>query len=89
MYELPLPVWKDKFGWSVANYDDRQWYLKLQEEIFEAFNAASMQERAQELTDVITTCVSYLNALGFDQNDRQELQRAVNSKNAARGYFKD
>ena len=89
MYELPVPVKKDNFGWSVANYDERQWFLKLQEEIFEAFNTTSMQERAQELTDVITVCTSYLHALGFDQNARQELQRAVNVKNAARGYFKE
>lgn len=89
MYELPLPVKKDKFGRSVAHYDERQWYLKLQEEIFEAFSTVSTQERAQELTDVITVCTSYLHALGFDQNARQELQRAVNAKNAARGYFKE
>lgn len=89
MYELPVPVKKDNFGWSVANYVDRQWFLKLQKEIFEAFNATSNQERAQELTDVITVCVSYLETLGFDQNARAELQRAVNVKNAARGYFKE
>ena len=89
MYELPLPVKKDNFGWSVAYYDERQWFLKLQEEIFEAFNTTSMQERAQELTDVITVCVSYLETLGFDQNARSELQHAVNVKNAARGYFKE
>ena len=89
MYEMPLPVKKDNFGWSVANYVDRQWFLKLQEEIFEAFNTTSMQERAQELTDVITVCTSYLHSLGFDQNARSELQRAVNAKNAALGYFKE
>ena len=89
MYELPLPVKKDKFGGSVANYDEREWFLKLQEELYEAFSTVSIQERAEELTDVITVCTSYLHALGFDHNARAELQRAVNEKNIKRGYFKE
>ena len=89
MYELPLPVKRDGNGRLTADYDDRQWYLKLQEEIYEAFSTVRTRERAHELTDVITVCTSYLHALGFDQDDRQELQRAVNEKNAARGYFKE
>ena len=89
MYELPLPVKRDGNGRLTADYDEREWFMKLQEELYEAFSTVSIQERAHELTDVITVCTSYLHALGFDHNARAELQRAVNEKNAARGYFKE
>jgi len=42
---------------------------------------------AEELTDVITVCVSWLDALGYDEEMRGELHRYVNEKNKARGYF--
>lgn len=42
---------------------------------------------AEELTDVITVCVSWLDTLGYDEAARDEVQRRVNEKNKARGYF--
>ena len=42
---------------------------------------------AEELTDVITVCVSWLHALGYDEEMRGELQKRINEKNKARGYF--
>ena len=42
---------------------------------------------AEELTDVITVCVSWLDALGYDEKARGVVQRRVNEKNKARGYF--
>ena len=42
---------------------------------------------AEELTDVIHVCVSWLNAEGWDEEARGELHRYVNEKNKARGYF--
>ena len=42
---------------------------------------------AEELTDVITVCVLWLDALGYDEEMRGELQRLVNEKNKKRGYF--
>ena len=42
---------------------------------------------AEELTDVITVCVSWLHALGYDEYLRGEVQKRVNEKNKARGYF--
>ena len=44
---------------------------------------------AMELTDVITVCVSWLYALGYDEVARGEVQRRVNEKNKARGYHDD
>jgi NTP pyrophosphatase (non-canonical NTP hydrolase) len=41
---------------------------------------------AIELTDVITVCVSWLYALGYDEVARDEVQRHVNEKNCKRGY---
>jgi len=42
---------------------------------------------AEELTDVITVCVSWLHALGYDEHLRGEVQKRVNEKNRERGYF--
>ena len=48
---------------------------------------ASPEELAEELTDVITVCTSWLNALGYDEEARGKLQERVNEKNRRRGYF--
>lgn len=56
----------------------------------EAMNEVIMEARkrfALELTDVITVCVSWLNAEGWDEAARCELHRLVNEKNEKRGYF--
>ena len=48
---------------------------------------ASPKELAEELTDVITVCTSWLDALGYDEEARGKLQERVNEKNKARGYW--
>ena len=56
----------------------------------EAMNEVVQNARerlATELTDVITVCVSWLDAEGWDEEERGELQREVNEKNRERGYF--
>lgn len=56
----------------------------------EAMNEVIQDARerlAMELTDVITVCVSWLDALGYDEAKRGELNRRVNEKNEKRGYF--
>ena len=42
---------------------------------------------AENLTNVIHACVSWLHALGYDEKRRGQLHRRVNKKNKARGYF--
>ena len=42
---------------------------------------------ALELTDVITVCTSWLDAEGYDEEERGKLQEMVNEKNKARGYW--
>ena len=45
------------------------------------------EELTEELTDVITVCTSWLDALGYDEVKRGELQARVNEKNKERGYW--
>ncbi len=42
---------------------------------------------AIELTDVIHVCVSWLDAIGYNEEARGDLHWLVNEKNKARGYF--
>ena len=79
-----------------------EWIAKLSEETNEVVQAALKVRRlaevdgnfhdaevnlAEELTDVITVCTSWLHALGYDKYLRGEVQKRVNEKNKARGYF--
>lgn len=43
----------------------------------------------EELVDIITTCITRLDILGYDEDARQKLYQAVNDKNKSRGYFED
>ena len=101
---LPRPVVRDGNGKLVKEeYDFRDWYLKLQEEFFEmaessAFFQAgievqglnqSYERLAEELADIITVCISYLEYLDYDEKARSELFAKVNEKNEKRGYFKE
>lgn len=74
------------------------WIAKLVEETNEVVQEAEIIEEnwcsisatdrlAEELTDVITVCVSWLDALGYDEYLRGEVQKRVNEKNRERGYF--
>lgn len=54
----------------------------------DVYGIVSVKKRlATEITDVVTVCVSWLDALGYDEAARDEVQRRVNEKNKARGYF--
>lgn len=88
---LPRPVIRDGKGKLIKNHTPRDFYLKLQEEIFEVVDAKIFgdEEVAEEIADVITVCISYLNALGYDENARSEIFAKVNAKNEKRGYFKE
>ena len=55
-------------------------------EVDENFHDAEV-DLAEELTDVITVCTSWLHALGYDEYLRGEVQKRINEKNKARGYF--
>lgn len=76
------------------------WAAKLNKEVYEVIRGAAYIERladeaddddverlAEELTNVITVCTSWLDALGYDEEKRGELHRRVNEKNRERGYL--
>ena len=106
---LPRPVIRDGNGKLIKDHSPRDFFLKLQEEIFESFKAnfewflyrdgrlplkmtsanSAKENFAEEIADVITVCISYLNANGYDEEKRSELFEKVNEKNEKRGYFKE
>lgn len=93
---LPRPVIRDGNGKLIKHHTPKDFYMKLQEEIFEVMEAAAEgtddefdESLAEEIADVITVCISYLNALGYDEEKCSEIFRRVNEKNEKRGYFKE
>ena len=103
---FPRPVVRDKSGKLAKDYSPRDWYLKLQEEIFEVQEAYKDEvdffddydfdidgclfpKTAEEIVDVITVCISWLETLGYDEEKRSEIFAKVNMKNEKRGYFKE
>ena len=84
---LPRPVICDGNGKRIKDYTPRDFFLKLQEEIFEAFEDKEYVNH-YEIADIITVCISYLNAIGYDEKGRSEIFRRVNETNEKRGYFK-
>ncbi len=94
---LPRPVIHDGNGKRIKNYTPSDFYLKFQEEIFEVVDQHYMRDWsgstnigiAEEIADIITVCISYLNAIGYDEKGRSEIFRRVNEKNEKRGYFKE
>lgn len=100
----PIPVKKDGNGLAIKDYEVKDWFAKLNEELDKVKNAAfiidisicaeyELQERkkalAMELQDLITVCTSYLDYLGFDEVAREKLCQQVNDKNRKRGYFEE
>lgn len=76
------------------------WAAKLNKEVYEVIRGAAYIERladeaddddeaclAEDLTNVITVCTSWLHALGYDEARRGELQKRINEKNKKRGDF--
>ena len=76
------------------------WAAKLNKEVYEVIRGAAyiarladeaddddVERLAEELTNVITVCTSWLDALGYDEEKRGELHRRVNEKNCEQGYF--
>lgn len=57
------------------------------EQFFDCIERADEEALAEKLTKIITVCTSWIDALGYDEVKRGELQRLVNEKNKERGYF--
>ena len=70
--------------------DTKCWFAKINEETFEAHEQAVLGNKdaeAEELTDIITVCVSMLEDMGYNQAARMKIQRDVNEKNRKRNYL--
>ena len=76
------------------------WAAKLNKEVYEVIRRTAYIKRladeaddddverlAEELTNVITVCTSWLDALGYDEEKRGELQKRINEEKKKRGYF--
>lgn len=85
LHYLPLPVARDGDR-EVKSYTKFDWMAKVMEELGEAGKAATLPRMAEEIADVITVGISWLNAMGYNEKARAEIFRAVNAKNRARGY---
>ena len=57
------------------------------DQFFDCIERADEEALAEKLTDIITVCTSWIDALGYDEAKRGELQRRVNEKNCEQGYF--
>lgn len=99
MHERDVDMTKPQPCTVFANAGTVDWVAKLNEEVYEVMLESAYVERladvaddddverlAEELTDVITVCVSWLHALGYDEYLRGEVQKRVNKKNRERGY---
>ena len=63
---LPRPVVRDrKHEDSVDKWSKRTHARKVIEELREAMHAKTKEEQAEELTDIITVCTTWLEALGY------------------------
>ena len=57
------------------------------DQFFDCIERADEEALAEKLTDVITVCTSWIDALGYDEVKRAEIQGKVNDKNRRRGYW--
>ena len=90
---LPRPVIRDGNGKLIKDHTPKDFFMKLQEEFWEVMETRfipQLKDRtAEEIADIITVCISYLNANGYDEKARAEIFAKVNAKNEKRGYFKE
>ena len=85
--DFPQPVVRDSKG-PVADYTELDWVYRVREELDEALAADNPEDKAEEIVDAITVCISWLNSRGYGEKDRVKKFRKVNKKNKQRGYDK-
>ena len=80
--------------------DVEAWGIELSKGVYEVIKDVAYMDQfldcvdcddeahlAENLTNVITLCTSWLAVLGYDEARRGELQRLVNEENKKRGCF--
>lgn len=88
MMEIPHPVKHDS-KMNTADMEILDWAYKIREELDEALAAKNEGELAAEIADIATVCISWLEALNYDENKRRKLFYKTNIKNMVRGYFEE
>ena len=76
-------AWAKKLGEHMYDVVRDAIYM---EQFFDCIERADEEALAEKLTDIITVCTSWIDALGYDEEARGKLQERVNEKNKARGY---
>ena len=77
-------AWAKKLGKHMYDVVRDAIYM---EQFFDCIDRADEEALAEKLTEIITVCTSWIDALGYDETKRGELQRRVNEKNCEQGYF--
>ena len=77
-------AWAKKLGKHMYDVVRDAIYM---EQFFDCVERADEEALAEKLTEIITVCTSWIDALGYDEAKRGELQRRVNEKNCEQGYF--
>ena len=77
-------AWAKKLGKHMYDVVRDAIYM---EQFFDCIDRADEEALAEKLTEIITVCTSWIDALGYDEAKRGELHRRVNEKYKARGHF--
>ena len=86
-----LPILNDGER-NVVEYDAFDWAELLKEKVYEATGAARCYKKTatgERLTAVKTICESWLNALGYTEKERANLQRRENEENEKNGFLRE
>ena len=95
---LPIPIQNYK-GKSVWDYSNKDWLMEIIDKAIEAYGSRNYFDVNSELhdcngfieevTELITFCVSWLEATGYAETTRQKYQRIVNEHNKRDGCFRN
>ena len=67
--------------------DQKEAHAHFREVIEQHKSSMNFQNDREELTDLITFCTTWLDALGYDASERRKVQNVINAKNKGRGYW--
>lgn len=83
MFDVADPEgWAKELGKHMYDVIEDVIYM---DRFFDCIERADEEALAEKLTNIITVCTSWIDALGYDESKRGELQERVNEKNRRRG----
>lgn len=94
---LPRPVICDGNRKLIKDYTLEDFSKSLQKETFGLVDQLDMAIQSrnievlggvpEKIADIITVCISYLNAIGYNEEERSEIFCRINERNEKWGYF--